>query len=227
MTFGKCFLLYKMEVYYAHQYVSNSELKQISDLDTGREKPTNLDEIFARGRLNHYALTEPHKAQDMVESMLRDADEVEERKRIQDDYQKAKEMAQTVYEDELCQRILLMPDFRAEHEWYRLRNPWDVEGIRCKTDGDSRIASVTLEYKGLAVNSMKAFISSFSNFCYDQAAAFYYEGTLLNHYLIVAVSKINTRKLFKLMVDRGDKYHVVGDAKVRKAIRLWKSYGLQ
>lgn len=214
-------------IYYEHQYVSNSELKQISDMDTGREKPPNLQEIFDRGRLNHEVLLEPHKAAITYESMLQDCYGEEDKVRaLQKDYQRAKEMAQTVLEDELCQRIITMADFRREHEWYRIRNSFGFSGIRCKTDGDSRMASVVFEYKGLAVSTWNAFINSVSQFCYDQASAFYYEGTLLDNYLIAAVSKTNTRKMFKLMIHRGDKYHATGDAKVRMAARLWKSYGL-
>lgn len=214
--------------YFSHQFVSNSELKQISDLENGTEKPPNLQEIFDRGTLNHETLLLPHKAEITYERMLENCwGEEDKIVALRKDYQKAKEMAATVLDDELCQRIITMADFRREHEWYRIRNSFDVEGIRCKTDGDSRMASVVFEYKGLSVSTRDAFEASVGRFCYDQASAFYYEGTRLDHYLIAAVSKTNTRKMFKLMIDRGDKHHVVGDAKVRKAIRLWKSYGLK
>lgn len=216
------------EDYYGHHFVSNSELKQISDLESGREKPVNLDEIFARGRLNHQALLEPDKAEVTFDAMLRATwGEDDKVRAVRDDYRRAKEMAATVWDDELCQRILLMADLRREHEWYRLRNSYGVEGIRCKSDADSRIASVVFEYKGLAVTTYNAFIASVGNLCYDQASAFYYEGTLLDHYLIAAVSKVKTSRMFKLMIHRGDEHHVTGDAKVRKAIRLWKGYGLK
>lgn len=216
-----------MDSYYGHAFVSNSELKQISDLDSGAEKLPNLDEIFSRGRLNHEALLEPHKAEITFDTLLSECwGEDEKVRALRVDYQRAKEMAKTVLDDELCQKIIMLSDFRREHAWCRIRNSYGVEGIRCKTDGDSKGASVIFEYKGLAVSTQKAFIQSVGKFCYDQASAFYYEATLLDNYLIAAVSKINTRKMFKLMIHRGDNHHIVGDAKVRKAIKIWKSYGL-
>lgn len=217
-----------IDTYYGHHYVSNSELKQISDLESGKEKPHNLDEIFAGGRLNHQTLLEPVKAEITFEDMLRATDgEYDKIVAVKNTYRIAKEMAATVYDDELCQRILTMPDLRREHEWYRIRNSYGVAGIRCKSDADTRIASLVFEYKGLAVTTENAFINSIRQFCYDQASAFYYEGTLLDNYLIVAVSKKNTRKMFKRIIHRGDEFHVSGDAKVRQAIRLWRGYGLK
>lgn len=193
--------------YFDHQYVSNSDLKEVFDLHTGRSKPDNIQEIYDLGSLNHHVLLEPHKAD-----------------RNHPEYALATTMANTVLKDKLCQQIIMMQDFRREHEWYKIRNAFGLSGVRIKTDGDSKMASTIFEYKGLAVTTVDAFHAAIQRFHYDQSAAYYLEATGYKNYLIVGVSKKKPSVMFKLLIDRDHEYYHSGMAKIYRGVRIWHNW---
>lgn len=197
-------------IYFDHHYTSNSELKEITDIDDGREKPQNIQEIFDLGTYYHQVLLEPHKAD-----------------RANENYELARTMADTVLRDGLCQQVIMASDFRREHEFYRIRNPWGLQGVRCKCDGVSKSYSTILEYKGLNITTESAFYSCIERFGYDQSSCFYLDTAMADWYLLVGVSKKNPKKMFRCLIDRKHKYYFSGMQKIQKAIKLWKSYGLQ
>lgn len=214
--------------YFENRFVSNSELKQIADLENGTEKPENLDEIFKLGRLYHEVLLEPHKAEVTYQQLLEECNGEEERiNKVRDNWLLAKRMANTIISDPLCRQVIFMPDFRREHEFYKIRNEYGVDGVRCKCDGDTKLASTVFEYKGLSITTEKAFHASVQRFAYDQSCAWYLNATGYDRYLIAGVSKKDPNKIFKLLLTREHEYYTVGDAKVRKAIRIWKGFGLK
>lgn len=197
-----------MSAYFNHDFVSNSDLKSIMHRhEQKREEPSNLQEIFEAGTLNHHALLEPHKA---------------DKSHI--GYITACNMASTVLQDPMCRQLISMPDFRREHEFYR-RNIFGLEGARCKTDGDSRMMDTIFEYKGLKITTENGFDSAIENHDYDQSAFFYLNVVGYKNYLIVGVSKTNTKKLFKRLITREHKWYSTGGAKVERAIQVWKQYG--
>lgn len=193
--------------YFEHPYVSNSDLNGVKDLTFGREKPVNIQAIYDQGTLNHHALIEPHKAD-----------------KTHKDYILAKTMAQTVLEDDMCRSIILSPDLRREHEWYRTRNEYGLIGMKCKADLSSKLHSVVFEYKGLSVATQDAFINAVERLNYDQSAAWYLDITGFMWYLIVAVSKLKPKKLFKLLITRDHKYYHSGKQKVLHGVREWKNW---
>jgi hypothetical protein len=194
--------------YFDHDYVSNSDVKEIRYRhDQNRTKPENLQQIFDAGTLNHNALLEPYKAD-----------------RNHKGYKLAKTMAETVLKDSLCRSIIMSPDFRREHEWYRC-NRWGLKGVRCKTDGDSKSNSVIFEYKGLAVTSEKGFDNAIVHHDYDQSSYFYLNVVGYKYYLIAGVSKEYPDRLFKRLVTRDHKIYQWGEPKVDSGIKLWKQYG--
>jgi hypothetical protein len=196
--------------YYDHDYVSNSDLKAAIDKYYGvPSKSDNLAAIFEVGTLNHHALLEPHKAE-----------------RTHKDYLLARQMAQTVLEDSLCQKLIMMHDFRREHEWYRV-NRMGFKGVRCKTDGDSRMLSTIFEYKGLSVTTDKAFYEALTSLGYDQSAYWYLNVTGLDQYLIAGASKKNPKLLFKRLIDRDHPLYKSGEARVSRGEWVWKQLGLE
>jgi hypothetical protein len=191
--------------YYNHQYASNSDLKKlISRYVEGREEP-DLEEIFDLGTLIHQAILEPHKANKQHK-----------------DYELASKMAKTVLKDRLCRDLIFMPDFKREHEFYRV----NVHGIRAraKMDGSSNRIRTILEYKGLKIANEKAFDESIYKFDYDQGAAWYLDTSGYDRLLIVAVSKTDPNKIFKRIIDRNHNIYKSGLVKVERAVMYWKQY---
>src|SRR5690606_3623765 len=217
-----------MSQYFDHTYVSNSDLKELADLDRGIEKPANIREIYDAGTLNHWALCEPYKASDWLELKKKELshDQVARHTAIAQ-YELACLMADTVLRDELCRQVILAPDFKREHEFYRIRNPWGLEGVRCKCDGVSTFYRVVFEYKCLGITTENAFDEALRHFDYDQSAVWYLETTRLDIYLIVGVSKKYPRRLFKRVIDLRHVLYQSGYAKCSQRVRLWKSYGLK
>lgn len=194
--------------YFDHDYVSNSDLKAIvNKTEQKREEPANLQQIFEAGTLNHHALLEPHKAD-----------------KTHIGYNTAVTMAKTVLEDKMCRSLIMMPDFRREHEWYK-QNLFGLKGVRCKTDGDSRAMSTIFEYKGLAITTENGFDSAIENHDYDQSAFLYLNVVGYKNYLIVGVSKKDPKKLFKRLITREHKWYSSGGAKTERAVRVWKQHG--
>lgn len=198
-----------MSVYFNHEYASNSDLKRLMSHIEGDVEPENLDEIFKLGTLIHQIILEPHKAD-----------------RTHKDYALAVTMGKTFMKDDMCRKIIMMPDFRREHEFYKE----DVLGIkgRAKMDGSSKMISTILEYKGLGVTSEKAFEESIMRFHYDQGAAWYlncsdYRFHRYRYCLLVGVSKKEPDRLFKRLIDRDHKFYNSGMVKAEQGVGLWKN----
>lgn len=191
--------------YFDSHYVSNSDIKELRyRIDRKFDKPDNIEEIFDSGTLNHHALFEPYKADKNHKS-----------------YALACQMASTVLKDDMLKNIIMLPDFRREHEWYRK----GVFGLdcRCKTDGDSKSMSLVIDYKGLAISSDKAFEESIDRFDYDQAIAWYLDIVKYDNYLLFGVSKIKPNLIFKRFVTREHEYYQRGLEKAENGVKLWKA----
>jgi hypothetical protein len=192
--------------YFSHEYASNSDLKRlVNKIINGKEEPENLSVIFDQGTLNHQALTEPHKAD-----------------RTDPNFPLADKMAKTVLKDDLCRRLIMMRDFRREHEFYK-ENVYGIKA-RCKTDGDSKILSTCFEYKGLAVTTDKAFEEAIYHFDYDQGAAWYLDVMDYKFVIIAGVSKKYPDRLFKRLIDRNHQMYISGQQKVIRATDQWKNF---
>jgi hypothetical protein len=202
--------------YFSHHYISNSDLGKLKRMGTDYVEPENLPKIFEMGTLNHCALLEPHKADLWLKRAIELATSEHERKEAQAKYNLAKRMAATVLKDTICRSVIMAPDFRREHEWYR-PNCLGFHGTRCKTDGDSRKLGVVFEYKGLAVATDSGFMSALQHHDYDQASCLYLNTTKLPLWLIACVSKDHPDRLFKRLVDRNHKIYKDGEAKIEKA----------
>jgi hypothetical protein len=201
--------------YFNHQYASNSDLKTIVDRHEGRQKPDNIGLIYDFGTEFHSGILEPQK---------NDWSKVTAEQKLL-----IQEMSKTFWRDKLCQQIAMMPDFRREHEFYRI-NRFGLAGVRCKCDGESARLRCILELKGLSVTTEKAFKESVMHLHYDQGSAFYIE-TATGHVrydtkLIVGISKINPDMMFKMLIDRQHPYYRTGYQKISKAVRIWKTFGL-
>lgn len=202
--------------YFGHHFASNSDIKTIVDRDAGREKPENIEDIYDLGTEIHAGILERHK--------MRHAVTTDDQKLL------IQAMANRFWADPLCRQIMMMPDFRREHEFYRIKR-YDLEGVRCKCDGESASLQTILELKGLSVTTEKAFKDSIEHLHYDQGATWYID-TATGHVvykrkLIVGMSKKNPDLLFKCLIDRDHPFYKSGQAKIKNGVRVWKSYGFK
>lgn len=201
--------------YFSHHYISNSDLVKLKRMGTDYVEPENLQIILDQGTLNHNALLEPYKADIWLKEAIDKASNQEERIKAYNDYELAKRMACTVLKDPLCRSVIMAPDFRREHEWYRT-GCLGFHGTRCKTDGDSRKLGVIFEYKGLKVANDNAFASAIGHHDYDQASCLYINTTKLPRWLIACVSKQYPDRLFKRLVDANHNIYKNGQTKIEK-----------
>jgi hypothetical protein len=203
--------------YFAHSYISNSDLKEIVRRHNGIPKMEGLQEVFDFGSEFHAGILEPHKS---------------DLSRIKaEDQELIKVMSKTFWKDEMCRKIAMAHDFRREHEFYRV-NRFGFEGVRCKADGDSRALQVCLELKGLKVATQKAFEEAILFHSYDQASAWYLDvmtGTWHYKYqLVIGISKIYPdRPPFKLLVDRNHTNYKTGLHKIKSSSLIARQYGLK
>lgn len=199
-----------MTKYFNHHYLSNSNLKDLDKIINpgGHEmSPEELEEIFAFGHLVEDCIFAPHKAD-----------------RSHRDLGLAMDMAKTFREDQLFQQILLAPDLRRQHEWYRS----NVHGVhaRCMADADSKRLGLIFEFKGLSVNSENAFYSAIDRYDYDMGLAWYLDTSYYPRSMIAASSKLNAKKKFRTLVDRNHPIYQSGLRKVHERVRLFnESFG--
>jgi len=192
-----------MDSYFNHHYISNSDLKKLQKMiNPDFQDPSDLEEIFAFGRLVEDCIMQPHQANYEHQ-----------------DIEKALSMARTFKTDPICQQLLWVHDLRRQHEWYR-SNRFGVPA-RCKMDGDSRALSLVFELKGLSVETDRAFDDAVNRFHYDQGIAWYLDVSGYRQALLVAVSKKNTSRLFKRIVNRQHDYYKRGVVKIEKNVKLF------
>lgn len=210
--------------YFKHFYASNSDLKKAVSKFYGAAEPDNLEAIYNFGTQFHSGITQP---QLFDSTGLADVD-----------VELIGEMSKTFWKDRMCRDIVMMPDFRREHEFYRQERFCDDgpgTGItaRCKADGDSKSLGVILELKGVKVATEKSFREAVMHFGYDQGATWYLntmssEAYQYRYELIVGISKIHPDRMFKILVDWKNEYYRSGLQKVRSAKHVWKNiYGLK
>lgn len=200
--------------YFRHHFASNSDIKELVSRVEGRQKPDNISEIYNFGTEFHAGILERHKmrpdAIDQGKKELIDA------------------MSATFWRDDMCRTIAMMPDFRREHEFYRI-NRYGLEGVRCKCDGETAKLQTILELKGLSITTEKAFKESIMHLDYDQGGAWYID-TATGHVvykrkLIVGISKRDPDLMFKMLIDRDHQMYKTGSLKIRKGVALWKQMG--
>jgi hypothetical protein len=200
--------------YFHHQYASNSDIKEVVARSENRQKPENIELIYDFGTEFHAGILEPHKA---------DWTKVSPDQKLL-----IEQMARTFWSDRLCRQIVMMRDFRREHEFYRVGR-YGLQGVRCKVDGETRMIRTILELKGLSLTTERAFKESIEHLDYDQGCTWYIDTATgyirYDHKLIVGISKKEPDRLFKVLVNRDHQFYKSGMEKVKKGVSIWKQNG--
>jgi len=207
--YGNRSLLLLMSNYFDHEYLSHSDLKSFEKkVGLLREDPPNLQAIFDLGTLIHSTILEPH----LVEHPDGDPD-----------YELAKKMRKTFFEDGLCRAIVMGNDFVREKEFYNPKMELGVKS-RCKMDGARTNQKFCLELKGLNVMTENQFNDALVNFNYDRGIAWYLLTAEYRWAVIVGISKKDPTRLFKRVVKRGDEFYLAGEQKCIDVLKLLKNY---
>lgn len=183
-------------------YLSASKLKEFCGSFSVSNK-RSLASAFEFGTLVHKMVLEPH--------LISDEDRMDERFEI------AQKMTQTIESDYLVNDILNLKGAKSEFEFYRR-----IDGIyrKCKTDKWLPEQKIILELKTLSIGTNKALLTSINRFWYDMSAAWYIDITGAEVLIIVAVSKTHPQKIFKHFIFPGDEIYKAGKEKYINAIKM-------
>lgn len=198
-----------MSDYFQHNYLSNSEINEfLRKVGAARELPENIDAIYSMGTLTHATIFEPHLADT-----------------THDGYGLALKMRDTFWADPMCRAFASANDFEREKPYFHTRQvgPYIVN-LRCKADGVRTRLGSMLEFKGLGVDTEKAFRHALVDFNYDKAVAHYMITGDFKMALIVGISKRDPRKLFKWLVKRHDEFYLGGEQKLIDSLDLLRQY---
>lgn len=196
--------------YFSHSHLSNSDLKAFKKkLGMTPEDPENLQEIFAMGTLSHAVIFEPHLANKEHESL-----------------DLAMAMQKTFWADSTCRYFASANDFHREKAFYNdaaVVGPYKVK-LRCKTDGVRTRTKAYMEFKGLSIETEKAFREALVRYDYDQACAHYMLTGDFRMCLFVGISKKDPRKIFKWYVKKHDEFYLQGEQKLIDNLALLREY---
>lgn len=197
--------------YFDHENISASDLKSfLKKLGGGYEDPANLEQIFEFGTLFHQTILEPHKNYNHEPSA---------------ELRLATNMKDTFFKDDICRMFITGHDFKREEEFYEVVEVGGMQyKARCKADGSRRGISSLLELKGLKMTSSKTFDAAIDRLNYDMTAVHYMLTARAERMLIVGISKIDPRIIFKKIIKRCDETYIVGEEKLIQTLRLLRQY---
>lgn len=216
--------------YFDRPEISISDIKAfLKKVKGGNPEPENLEKIFAMGSFSHGIIFEPHITKiELEKENNRRLIEAESKGLAfgiglltQEEIDLAFKMKDRFFQDDLCRMMILRPDFQREHAMFK---EIEVGGMRYKArikcDGISKGIKTILEFKGLSVTTEKAFLEAIDNLMYDMAAVQYLLVAECEMILIVGISKINPRLLFKKIIKRHDETYLWGEEKLIQSLKL-------
>lgn len=203
--------------YFQHDFISNSDIKSFKkSIGLFPEDPLNLQEIFDMGSLTHAAIFEPHETKQYQEKLPPESWEL------------AMRMRDTFWADSTCRAFAMAKDFQREQPFYNddvTVGPYKVK-LRAKCDGVRTGIKMFMEFKGLNIDTEKAFRQAIvrTPLDYDQAVAHYMLTGKFQMGLIVGISKKHPERLFKWFVKAHDEYFLGGEQKLIESLTLLREY---
>lgn len=195
--------------YFDHKNISNSDLKAfLKTQGLKPEDPENLQQIYDLGTLIHSIILEPHEADKEHEK-----------------YELAMQMRDTFWKDPACRMFAMADDFHRERPFYEevTVGPYKFNA-RCKMDGCRLRVRSMIELKGLGVTTEKAFREALVRFDYDQAIVHYMLTGNMQMAMIVGISKLDPRKLFKWYCKKNDDFYAMGEQKLIDTLKLVRDF---
>lgn len=191
--------------YFEVPFLSASGIKEYSG--ETRFFKGNKEEIFYFGEQFHRAVLEPSTIDVNYEKLglvytMRDA----------------------ILKDTLTRQILMHPQCKIEHEYYKrgfLRGVLNDDGynVKCKFDAVVKPLKLGFELKGLNVGSQEGLMHAIINFGYDLSAAWYMDIAGIEKHLIISVSKAKPHQVFKYLVQKGDAVYNSGKYKYMQILK--------
>lgn len=204
--------------------VSNSDLTWLQKYWMPEEKYIDLQKAYANGTLIDAMITEPEKVNYFKLSV-----EGETYQYSQDEFERAKEMKKSFYNDAFCssfvkqckfQHISFKPDFKIKFDGFEFSLP-----SKCKWDLFRPDIDLSGDIKSTACTTQKQVEEAVRYFEYDRSRAWYMDIENRSNDILIFISKENF-KVFKVPIKRNDPIYKEGKQKYQElAFRWWTLFG--
>lgn len=204
--------------------VSNSDLTWLQKYWMPEEKFIDLQKAYANGTLIDAMITEPEKVNYFKLSV-----EGESYQYSSDEFDRAKEMKKSFYNDPFCssfvkqckfQHISFKPDFKIKFDGFEFSLP-----SKCKWDLFRPDIDLSGDIKSTACTTQKQVEEAVRYFEYDRSRAWYMDLENRNNDILIFISKENF-KVFKVPIKRNDSIYKDGKHKYQElAFRWWTLFG--
>jgi hypothetical protein len=206
-----------MNNYYAHPFVSNSDLTRLQQELGGRDA-VDTTAAFSFGTLVHAMILEPHKV-DLIQRT------VEGNEYAKEDIDTARKMRASFLNDSFCRSLLSACS--VEVEMYHPGTRFSHEGIdftldtRRKYDLWNPATNWGGDVKSTTATTQAQFEAAVNAFDYDRARVFYAAGPGAIQDCILGVSKVAPYRVFKVFMKAGDPLWQSGERKVSAIAYKW------
>lgn len=204
--------------YYAHPYISNSDLSRLQFELSGKDD-VDTDAAFAFGTLVHAMILESHKV-DLIRL------QVDGRQYTREDVDTARKMRLSFLNDAFCRDLLVKCD--VEVEMYNAGTRFSHAGIdftlntRRKYDLWCSLVGWGGDIKSTTATSQQQFEDAITRFDYDRARVFYAQGPGATQDVIIGISKAAPYRVFKVFMKEGDALWQSGKEKMNElAFKYW------
>lgn len=208
--------------YYERPETSNSDLGWLEKYWLPQSFVIDLEAAFRFGSLVDAMITEPEQ----VDYFKMTVAGVTYNKA---EFEKAIEIKKVFFSDPFCkslaaqcelQKVSSNDAFLITYNEFQFTLP-----VRCKWDFFASRIDLCGDLKTTAAETQKQFEHSIFHYNYDRQAAFYMDIENKSNFIFIGISKKN-KKIFKVIVRRGDNIYKSGRAKYEElAFRYWYLFG--
>lgn len=209
--------------YYAHPYISNSDLSRFK-LELGATEEPDYSEALRFGTLVHALILEPEKV-DLIRLMVL-SDDGREYQYSREEIDTARKMRLSFLNDSFCRQLLTACE--TEVEMYNPSTRFVQRGIdftldtRRKYDLFNRMVNWGGDIKSTTATSQQAFEAAIDRFDYDRARVFYAQGPGARQDCILGISKVAPYRVFKVFMKEGDALWQSGQDKMNELVyKYW------
>ena len=203
--------------YYERSETSNSDLGWLEKYWLPQSFVIDLEMAFRFGSLVDAMITEPEQV-DLFKMTVAGITYNKE------EFEKAKEIKKVFFADPFCkslaaqcamQKVSSNDSFSISYNGFEFTMP-----VRCKWDFFATRIDLCGDLKTTAAETQKQFEHSIFHYNYDRQAAFYMDIENKSNFIFIGISKKN-RKIFKVIVRRGDATYNSGKAKYQELAFRW------
>lgn len=205
--------------YYAHPYVSNSDLTKLKKELSGQDQPDPTN-AYRIGTLIDAVITTPELVDYISRTIIGT-----EYTYTMEEMAEAKLMRDAFMQDPFCASLYKISE--KQKEVYVDRVPLQYNGIdfslnmRCKPDFYSKSLGMAPDLKSTMAKTQQQFYDACIHFDYPRSRAVYMQLCGFKKDMLIGVSKVNY-KVFKIPIVFGDSFHKMGVEQFQElAYKYW------